>query len=67
MDTNQKSVDAAKHDRKNIVAMVTATHSDKTDISAIMDIWISVQSKETFSKVVLWIYMFFKDKPKTVI
>lgn len=52
MDTNQKSVDAAKHDRKNTVAMVTATHSDKTDISAIMDIWISVQSKETFSKVV---------------
>lgn len=54
MDTNQKSVDAAKHDRKNIIAMVTATHSDtcKTEISAIMDIWISVQSKETFSKVV---------------
>lgn len=52
MDTNQKSVDAAKYDRKNIVAMVTATHSDKTEISAIMDIWISVQSKETFSKVV---------------
>lgn len=52
MDTNQKSVDAAKHDRKNIIAMVTATHSDKTDISAIMDIWINVQSKETFSKVV---------------
>lgn len=48
-DIYQKSLDASKHDRMNIIAMETATHSDKTDISAIMDIWIGVQSKETFS------------------
>lgn len=45
-DTCKKSVDAAKPDILDSIE--TATHSDKTGISAIMDIWISVQSKDIF-------------------